>query len=296
MAPCFSPERVIEEIQQVEKAAGSTGAQTNLAQAVINSLETFYAIVAEQAHISRPKPYYAILVADGDSMGKAIDQLAQRDNDDQAIAAHQAFSERLDAFAQQARSIIRDQYQGAPIYTGGDDILAFLPLYTAIDCASTLAAIFHDTFIDTSVTPTLSAGLAIVHHLDPLRESLSLARKTEGEAKAYHDSKGPKDALAITVNKRSGIPIARSSAPTPGRNRRATQSVQHMAGYRPTSRWFTYELRTLVNRFSLPAIPTSKRRCVLFCVTNLSASCAAKRAMRRLSKKLKRSCGMLTCH
>ena len=49
-------------------------------------------------------------------------------------------------------------------------------------------------------SPTLSVGVAIIHHLQPLREALELARSAEKSAKHVKD----KNALAITISKRSG--------------------------------------------------------------------------------------------
>lgn len=50
------------------------------------------------------------------------------------------------------------------------------------------------------IKPTLSAGIAIVHHTEPLQESLETMRRAEKEAKSV---KG-KNALAIILSKRSG--------------------------------------------------------------------------------------------
>ena len=49
--------------------------------------------------------------------------------------------------------------------------------------------------------PTLSVGVAIVHHLDSLQDSLNLARAAEKKAKGAKDKNG----LAITISKRGGI-------------------------------------------------------------------------------------------
>jgi CRISPR-associated protein Cmr2 len=149
-----------------------------------------------------PQPYYAILVADGDSMGKVIDALARRGSD--GLQQHKALSLALSHMAQNVRSIIT-KHTGIRIYSGGDDILAMLPLHTAIQCVSDLASEFRDTLQgftnDEGKAPTLSGGLAIVHHLHPLGDALSIARDAEKRAK-----KGEKNSLAITLQKRSGPP------------------------------------------------------------------------------------------
>ena len=156
-------------------------------------------------NLPRPEPYYAILVADGDRMGAAIDQQQQ-------LAQHLELSERLGQYAGKARDIVA-KHDGALIYAGGDDVMAFVPLYTLIACARELHDCFGTTLNpqDSEVTftdqdgkkPTLSMGIAICHQIDPLSDALELARATERAAKQVQD----KDALAITLSKRSGADV-----------------------------------------------------------------------------------------
>lgn len=154
-----------------------------------SALQSFY----NTLDTSRPNPYYAILRADGDSMGVVIDALAAEGYD-----RHRALSQALDGFAKEAHTIIEDKnFQGAPVYTGGDDILALLPLHTTLACARALSAAFKN---NEGVSPTLSVGIAVVHHLHPLSDALALARASEQRAKQVTG----KDALAITIRKRSG--------------------------------------------------------------------------------------------
>lgn len=149
------------------------------------------------AGIEEPNPYYAILVGDGDSMGQTISGLkTPQDN--------RAFSQALAAFAGVARDIIK-KYDGAVVYVGGDDALALLPLHTAVPCAAELAETFRNhlkSYGTADAPPTFSTGIAIVHHLEPLEDALELARKAERTAKAVDG----KNALAVTLDKRSGVP------------------------------------------------------------------------------------------
>jgi CRISPR-associated protein Cmr2 len=135
-----------------------------------------------------PIPYYAILVADGDGMGALI---GERRGD----GAHRDLSRALDGFAGSARGIVRD-HEGCLIYSGGDDVLAFLPLHRAIECAHLLAQRFRDVIAGGS----LSAGLAVVHYVDPMGAALEIARGAEKIAKGLPG----KDALAVALDKRSG--------------------------------------------------------------------------------------------
>jgi CRISPR-associated protein Cmr2 len=152
----------------------------------------------EYAGRSQPDPYYALLMADGDNMGKVIDTQKTPEQ-------HQRLSQALSAFALDVNKRLKEDHQGVLIYAGGDDVLAYLPLHTALACAKTLAANFADHLKGfksaEGVSPTLSVGLVVAHHLDPLADALELAREAEKTAKRLPT----KDALAITVSKRSGV-------------------------------------------------------------------------------------------
>lgn len=141
-----------------------------------------------------PPSYVACLVADGDHMGKAIDTLKWPED-------NQAFSRALAKFPGQARTIVEDDHLGSLVYAGGDDVLAFLPVATAVFCAKALADAFHAALKDIVPvgTPTLSVGIGIGHVLDPMASLLQLGRDAERAAK---DS--GRNALAVIADKRSG--------------------------------------------------------------------------------------------
>jgi CRISPR-associated protein Cmr2 len=149
----------------------------------------------------RPFPYYVLLHADGDHMGKIITH-------QESIEKHRALSRSASLFAQKVDPIV-SRCRGSLVYAGGDDVLALLPLHNALECARALADAFRQQMSDFAVQgpkgemlvqPTLSVGLAIVHHLEPLSEALELARQAEAYAKSV---KG-KNALAVTLSKRGG--------------------------------------------------------------------------------------------
>lgn len=147
--------------------------------------------------IGRPPTYYAILLLDGDSMGQKISQILEEEN---AIAAHSNFSRNLSQFAGKVLQVVRtESTMGELVYSGGDDVLALLPLSTVYETAQQLAQDFA------SLTDgTASAGLAIVHHTYPLYSAIRAVHEAEQSAKkAYGDDK---NALCISVLKRSGVP------------------------------------------------------------------------------------------
>jgi CRISPR-associated protein Cmr2 len=154
-----------------------------------------------------PHPYYAILHADGDRMGAVIDEQARKGTDFQE---HKELSKSLSKFASKVKHIVEIDHDGSSIYAGGDDVLALLPLHTALRCARALADEFQAALKDfedeEGKTPTLSVGIAVGHHLDPLQDALNLAREAEKIAKKeVPNRQAPeKNALAVTFSKRSG--------------------------------------------------------------------------------------------
>jgi CRISPR-associated protein Cmr2 len=155
--------------------------------------------VLKELGLSTPLQYYAILLADGDHMGEAIKR-------QDTFESHQSLSRGLDKFAQEAIKVVEKKHHGELVYSGGDDVLAFVPLHRAVDCARDLADEFSKQLSgfpidDANKSPTLSVGIGISHFMDPLRSALNLARKAESLAKMERDS------LAVIVDKRSGPPV-----------------------------------------------------------------------------------------
>jgi CRISPR-associated protein Cmr2 len=160
--------------------------------------EALHQFLKATADDRSPIPYYALLLGDGDRMGQVIDSQP-------AAEQHRQLSRALAEFAGHVRTIVEQNHQGALVYAGGDDVLAFLPLHTALECALTLADAFH-TQMSTFKTregesPTFSAGIAVNHHLEPLSDALECARQAEQQAKGVPG----KNALAVTVAMRGGV-------------------------------------------------------------------------------------------
>lgn len=173
---------------------GSTldGMQRQMAEQDINGAQRD---VMSLASTSEPFAYYAMLLADGDKMGQAINRLGSLD-------AHRTFSRVLEAqFAQQCHGLVAS-HGGSLIYAGGDDVLALLPMHTVLQCARALRDLFAQTMSQAMPSliphPTLSVGIAIAHHLEPLGHVRLLAKKAEVMAKEEGRNR-----LAIAMQKRS---------------------------------------------------------------------------------------------
>jgi CRISPR-associated protein Cmr2 len=238
-----------------------------------------------------PPTYYAILLMDGDDMGKWLagrhekmpafreamhpDVLPKFESLENAsdwqemlgtprpLAAnlHASLSAALSTFAWRCvRWVVEERHFGRVVYAGGDDVLALLPLIEAIPAARELCALFtghaevqggdlrikndsngflnweNEILLVPGPNITLSAGLAVVHHLYPLDAALAAAREAEKAAKAVPG----KAAVAVRVLKRSGETVTvRSRWESMGDL--FDELVGHFAGERLSSR-FAYDL------------------------------------------------------
>jgi CRISPR-associated protein Cmr2 len=181
---------------------GEDAAEPEEREALLNLRTVMRSLLAEKG---APVPYAVILKADGDRMG-ALLQHAQRAEDSRAI------SRALHGFASSVRELVR-QHHGHAIYSGGDDVLALLPLPDALACAQTLAQAFATALapvakslgLDAAEQPTLSVGLAIGHLMEPL----GALRQRAGHAEHLAKGNGlppdqTRNALGIVLGIRSG--------------------------------------------------------------------------------------------
>ena len=145
-----------------------------------------------------PSPYYAILLMDGDQLGKHMG-----DNNKQT-----PISEALNAFTAGAGSIVRE-HNGFLIYAGGDDVLALLPLDDALPAAAALQQFYKEQFAKYSVKgkpidSTLSGAIEFVHFRTPLTQVLQDAHKLLDDV--AKDETG-RNAIAVRVWKPSGMAL-----------------------------------------------------------------------------------------
>lgn len=159
--------------------------------------------------LGEPDRYFAILSADGDLMGRVISSMKDLD-----IDKHIDFSAKLSEFAEKARTIVKETHHGCMVYSGGDDVLAFLPLDTCLLAARDLHDCFGkmlEKYTDRDgKAPTLSVGIAIVHSMEPLEDILRYGRDAEKAAKKGKiienetGSTDDRDGLAVHFHTRSG--------------------------------------------------------------------------------------------
>jgi CRISPR-associated protein Cmr2 len=225
-----------------------------------------------------PSPYLAVLVADGDRMGAALSKLASPDE-------HRQFSQALAGFARKAAEIVQE-HQGVLVYSGGDDVLALVPVDRCLDCADALHEAFGTALAHwserTSTDLTLSVGLAIAHFMEPLEDLLRYGRAAEKHAKQPRPGdihQADRNGLAVHAVKRGGEPVAvrmnwpDDSAPTnPAHHLRqladwlADQSVSGTVPYdlhalaRVYERWPAETVRDAIRRDVLAVLERKQPR------------------------------------
>ncbi|MEO2241550.1 MAG: type III-B CRISPR-associated protein Cas10/Cmr2 [Euryarchaeota archaeon] len=131
-------------------------------------------------------PHFALLKLDGDRMG----ELFSRDPSTTKRASRATIE-----FGLEAMRIVHEHY-GTLLYCGGDDVFAALPLHVALDCAFELEEAFRRHL--SRWGKTCSAGLAVIHHIHPLRDAVDLAYRLEKRAK-----KAGRNRLAVGLYRRN---------------------------------------------------------------------------------------------
>ncbi len=163
---------------------------TNVTDAQLLSCQSACRDVYQAAGGDQPTKYYALIVFDGDNMGKRVSACPTVDDS-------RNFSQTLDLFSSrvQQMSAPGNPDQASVIYNGGDDVMAMVPLSRAIPFALKLADAFYQCTGNSG-----SAGIVVAHHTYPLSAVLRTAHDAEFLAKEVPD----KNAVCVQVLKRSG--------------------------------------------------------------------------------------------
>jgi len=230
----FYPGRIEDFVDEQAKLPLSKEEKKQITQQISESLQALYELTNQQ-----PTPYYAFLLCDGDRMGSVLRTL-------KTYKEHQLFSQHLSRFASEAERIV-SEHEGRLIYSGGDDVMAYLPLHLCLEASNALrlsfSGIMKEAISDPSSLPTLSVGIAIVHMREPLEEVRKLALEAERMAKKQRNE------LAVILQKRSGsdpLKISLSFAYDPVATIRSFQEMFRKNIY---SAKFAYELRLLYDEY-----------------------------------------------
>lgn len=163
---------------------------------LLNRLKQLYEAMGGR----KPVPFYALLLMDGDRMGKLLD----------ALEGPEQLSQCLGNFTRQVESLVAaPENCGRTIYAGGDDVLAMLPADRALTVADCLAKTYHGCFSEAlenkcnaQAQATVSAAIVYAHWKEPLRQVLELAHHLLDEVAKQRTGR---DALAIGIANGSGL-------------------------------------------------------------------------------------------
>lgn len=161
-----------------------------------NSFQSFPSTIV----IADNTDYYAVLMMDGDDMGKIF-------SNSQTADEHRKISQQLERFALFKVPEIIKKHEGVLIYAGGDDVLAFLPVKNALTAAAELRKAFSDPINGLGNQATSSMGMVIAHEKAPLQQVLNNVRKMEAIAKEYINpvnKEKRKNAFALAIHTHGG--------------------------------------------------------------------------------------------
>ncbi|MEM8584685.1 MAG: type III-B CRISPR-associated protein Cas10/Cmr2 [Bacteroidota bacterium] len=152
--------------------------------------------------------YIAVVVADGDSIGTEVSRVSQ-----EGPEAIRQFSRKLAAFSKASVQKIVD-FQGLPIYAGGDDLFFVAPVVNTGSSTHNVIQLCHELDREFAKAfgeggPTLSFGVSISYYKFPLGEAVSRAYELEKDAKNFilrpsERKKRKKNAICFEVRKHSG--------------------------------------------------------------------------------------------
>jgi CRISPR-associated protein Cmr2 len=171
------------------------GKQAEMVLAALNALR-------KAADLGSPAPYYALLLMDGDSLGKHMSAPDKRE----------LISTALNTFTGTVQNIVEQDHSGFLIYAGGDDVLALLTLDDALPCAQKLRESYEAAFKRAKVEKpavedfpaTISAAIEYAHYRLPFTKILADAHDLlDDKAK---EGRG-RDAVAARVWKQSGLHV-----------------------------------------------------------------------------------------
>ncbi len=150
--------------------------------------------------------YYAVVMFDGDDMGKWLSGCDKLKDKSKLLAFHKDISLHLATFAKKAKEILQEP-KGMTVYAGGEDFLGFVNLNSMFGVLKELNSKFTELIgqplkkqYNITDNFTFSAGVVIAHYKTPLGTVLNEARKSEKKAK----QNSGKDSVCLTVLKRSG--------------------------------------------------------------------------------------------
>ncbi|TAK93981.1 type III-B CRISPR-associated protein Cas10/Cmr2, partial [Patescibacteria group bacterium] len=166
------------------------------AKPVLSKLNDLQKLLPDK--IKPASPFYAVLMMDGDSLGKQMSVKDKQEN----------ITQGLKDFTDSVPNLV-EKHSGFLIYAGGDDVLAVLPLEDALSCALAVRQSYECVFAKQNLGKTekkqvftsISAAVLFAHINMPLKNVLKEAHQLlDNVAK----DKYGRDSLAVSVWKPGG--------------------------------------------------------------------------------------------
>lgn len=150
--------------------------------------------------------YYALLMLDGDNMGKWMSGEYIKEDENLEKYLHE-LSSSMGKFSEKLYEIVQNE-KGRVVYAGGDDLLAFINLDYLFPVLEDIRKAFKNIvsdniqeYLKTSKEITLSGGVVVAHYKHPLSDVITHIHQAEKAAKTYRQAK---NCLNMTVLKHSG--------------------------------------------------------------------------------------------
>lgn len=142
-----------------------------------------------------PSPFYAIVLMDGDQLGKHMGEISKQ----------APISRALNRFTREVPDLVRE-HNGFLVYAGGDDVLALFPLEDALPASAVLQAHYRQCFAQEAPTvdSTLSGAIEYVHIRTPLTRVLQDAHQLLDHVAKEQTGR---NAVAVRVWKPSGLAL-----------------------------------------------------------------------------------------
>ncbi len=157
---------------------------------LVKALKTIYCAKDQDGQrLGSPSSFYALLLADGDRLGRLVSEVGG-EQVGRALAAVMA----------KAPKIVGD-HGGETVYAGGDDVLAMLPVPGALQCAAELAECYCSAF-EHKAEATLSASVVFVHIRQPLGSAIRDAHRLLDDVAKGDNGR---NSLAVGVLKPGGL-------------------------------------------------------------------------------------------
>ena len=148
-------------------------------------------LVKKLEKLTKPSPFYAMLLMDGDLFGALLQKHKEKTKE---------ISGALNQFSLNVPSLVESE-NGVTVYAGGDDVLAFMPLENALNTAIKLRKSYLDAFDSINIRANISGAIIYTHFNTPLTEVYHEAQKLLTDIAKRETGR---DSLAVTVWKSAG--------------------------------------------------------------------------------------------